>query len=80
MALCGVGYGVAASLYNLVIVEELGLTMIIPTLSIASLIMGILYGVIGPLTGENFRSMYFVQPNNSWKTGNFVELLFGRRI
>lgn len=64
MALCGVGYGVAASLYNLVIVEELGLTMITPTLSIASLITGIFYGVLGPLTGKDFRNMTKVHPNN----------------
>lgn len=65
MALCGVGYGVAASLYNLVIVEELGLAMITPTLSISSLIMGILYGVLGPLTGKDFRNMIIDQPDYS---------------
>ncbi|KAK3889042.1 hypothetical protein Pcinc_006918 [Petrolisthes cinctipes] len=51
LGLCGGGYGLAASIYNLVMVDQLGLAMINPMLSITSLVMGLLYLVLGPITG-----------------------------
>ncbi|KAK4299142.1 hypothetical protein Pmani_028560 [Petrolisthes manimaculis] len=50
-AVCGVGYGMTGALYNLVIVEELGMDMLFTTLSISSLLLGFLYAVMGPVAG-----------------------------
>lgn len=52
LSLVGVGSGFSASVYNPVVVDELGLPMLTHTFSAVSLMTAFLYGVMGPVAGE----------------------------
>lgn len=51
LGLCGMGNGFTVSLYSLLIKEELGLTMLLPTISISGITSGVMFLVFPPIAG-----------------------------